>query len=71
MKRMVWKILEVCFLVIYLVINVIVARKMSARDMHDDFIEGQCFVGMVCANIFYAPAWLLKFIKFFVLLTIK
>lgn len=69
---MTWfKAVEALVLVVYIAINLVVAKKMTAKDMYEDFIDGQCTVGMICANIFYAPAWLLKGIKFVVLTTIK
>ena len=69
---MIWvKAVEAVVLIVYIAINLVVAKKMTAKDMYEDFINGQCTVGMICANIFYAPAWLLKGIKFVVLTTIK
>lgn len=71
-NKMIWvKVIEAIILVIYVVINLVVAKKMSARNMYEDFIEGQCTVGMICANIFYAPAWILKGLKLVVVSTIK
>lgn len=68
---MVMKIVEVIVLVVYIAINLITAKRMTARHMHEEFIEGQCVVGKICANIFYAPAWLLKGIRVLVLATIR
>ncbi len=65
------KIVEVIVLIVYIAINLITAKRMSAKHMHDEFIEGQCMVGKICANIFYAPAWLLKGIRVLVLATIR
>lgn len=68
---MVMSIIWLVVMVSYIAINLITAKRMSAKNMHDEFIEGQCVVGKICANIFYAPAWLLKGIKVLVLATIK
>lgn len=61
----------VILLIIYAVINLITAKLWSVKEMKHDFIEGQCLVGRIFANIFYAPAWLLKGIRIVVLATIK
>lgn len=65
------KIVEVTILIVYVAINLITAKRMSAKHMHKEFIEGQCVVGKICANIFYAPAWLLKGVRALVLATIR
>lgn len=65
------KIVEVIVLIVYVAINLITAKRMSAKHMHEEFIEGQCMVGKICANILYAPAWLLKGIRVLVLATIR
>ena len=57
------KILEVIGLAVFLFSNVYVASEMSAKAMHREFVDGQCLVGKICANIFYSPAWALKFLK--------
>lgn len=54
-----------------IVSNIHTTRVMSAKEMHDAFVEGQCFVGKVFANIFYAPAWFFKGLRFVVVGTIK
>lgn len=51
--------------------NIYITRVKSAKEMQNEFIDGQCFVGKVFANIFYAPAWLLKGLRFLVIETIK
>lgn len=64
------KILEIAILCIYLAINLITAKIESAKNMKRWLIDGQCLVGKIFANIFYAPAWLLKGVKFVVLAVI-
>lgn len=65
------KVLIAIGVIAYILINVITSNLMSAKEMRKSFIYGQCTVGMICANIFYAPAWALKGIKAFVVATIK
>jgi len=60
---MVWNIIGVIVAIIYLAFNILTAKMMSAKSMKREFIEGQCMVGKIFANIFYAPAWLLKGIR--------
>lgn len=55
----------------YIIINCITSRLYSAKEMRREFICDQCLVGMICANIFYAPAWFLKGLRAFVVATIK
>lgn len=64
------KILEIVLVCVYLAFNILTAKLMSAKCMKHSFIDGQCMVGKICANIFYAPAWLLKGIKAVVLAAI-
>lgn len=42
--------------------NGVVCYGMSISQMYEEFITEQCFVGKICANIFYAPAWCIKWI---------
>lgn len=65
------KVLIAIGVIAYILINVITSNMMSAKEMRRNFVCGQCMVGMICANIFYAPAWALKGIRAFVLATIK
>lgn len=63
--------ISVIALILYFAFNLVTAKMWSAKDMKRDFIDGQCFVGKVLANIFYAPAWFLKGIKYIVVTFIK
>lgn len=67
---MVWNIIGIMVAIVYFIFNVMTAKKMSARRMKQEFVDGQCMVGKICANIFYAPAWFLKGVKAVVLATI-
>jgi len=67
---MIWNVIGLIVAIIYIIFNVFIAKRMSAKSMKREFVEGQCFVGKVFANIFYAPAWLLKGIKAVVMATI-
>ena len=44
-------------------VNGYVAHTMSAAEMRDEFVTGQCTVGLIFANVFYSLAWLLKIVK--------
>lgn len=61
------KIFEIAIICVYLAFNFITAKVMSASRMRKEFIDGQCLIGKICANIFYAPAWMLKGLRFIVL----
>lgn len=65
------KIILIVIAFIYAAFNILTAKLMSAKEMRKSFVEGQCTVGAVFANVFYAPAWLLKAIRFLVVATIK
>lgn len=67
----VWTIIGLVVALVWVVINIFTAKGMSAKQMHSEFVDGQCLVGKICANIFYAPAWVLKGIRCVVLVTIK
>lgn len=68
---MAWNIIGVLIAIAWVVINIATAKAYNAKEMKRDFIEGQCLVGKIFANIFYAPAWILKGLRFVVLATIK
>lgn len=65
------KALLIIIVVLYTAFNLITAKLCSAREMKHDFIDGQCVVGKVFANIFYLPAWVLKGLRFIVVAMIK
>jgi len=47
------------------------SHLLDAKEMKKRFIDGQCVVGKIFANVFYAPAWLLKGIRFVVVAVVK
>ena len=57
------KIISIIALSLWVISNLYVAVTETAEEMREDFVENQCLVGKVCANIFYAPAWVLKVLK--------
>lgn len=63
---MLLKVVLIVLACIYLAINLLTAKLMSVKKMQHDFVEGQCLVGKILANIFYAPAWFLKALRFIV-----
>lgn len=58
-------------IILYMAVNFITAKRWNAREMKCDFIDGQCLVGKILTNIFYLPAWVLKGVRFAVLVLIK
>lgn len=67
---MIFKVIFIALACIYSVINLLTAKLMSAREMQRSFINGQCLVGKILANIFYAPAWFLKALRLAVIAAI-
>lgn len=65
------KTLLIVALVIYAAFNLYAAKVFSVRQMKENFVDGQCAVGRVFVNIFYAPAWVLKVIRIIVVMFIK
>lgn len=59
------------FLILWAIINATVITTVSVERMKDGFIKRQNLVGKIFTNIFYAPAWLFKGIKFVALRVIK
>lgn len=68
---MAFEIILIIIALVYAIFNFITAKLMSANEMKHEFVDGQCAVGRVFANIFYLPAWLLKAIRFIVVAAIK
>ena len=60
---MLLKIILSALALFYLATNILTAKRMSARGMYNTFIDGQCLVGAICANIYYLPAWLLQALR--------
>ena len=56
---------------LYVAFIFVTAHLLDAREMKKKFIDGQCVAGKIFANIFYAPAWLLKGIRFIVVSVVK
>ena len=69
--NIVWVIIGIFAVLVWIAANAFATKFMTAKQMCDDFINGQCLVGKICANAFYAPAWVLKGFRFLVLCTIK
>lgn len=57
------KIISIIALSLWVISNLYVAVTETAEKMREDFVKNQCLVGKICANIFYAPAWVLKMLK--------
>ena len=48
----------------YITFNFVVSNRMDIKAITAKFITGQNVVGKIATNIFYAPAWALKGLKF-------
>lgn len=68
---MILEVLGIIAIVLYVGFNLFTAKTHTAKEMRNEFISGQCLVGVVCANIFYAPAWVLKLLRSIVVATVK
>lgn len=65
------KIFIIAVICLYAAINIVTAKVMNAKEMKEEYIDGQCLVGKIAANIFYAPAWLLKALKVIIWFMVK
>lgn len=65
------KVLSIAVIIFYVGCNLVVAKTRSIKEMRDEFVVGQCTVGMVFANLFYTPAWLLKLMRGVVVSVVK
>ena len=65
------KIILIMLVALYFVMNFVTAKIYNSQEMKRMYIDGQCTVGMICTNAFYAPAWILKFLRCVVLMLIK
>jgi len=65
------QVLGVITIIVYIVFNLIVAYTHSVKEMREELIDGQCTIGKIFANVFYAPAWTLKIVRGFVVAVIK
>ena len=68
---MVGKVLLIIIAFTYIVFNIVTSKHMNAKQMKEEFVDGQCTVGRILANIFYAPAWFLKLVRLIVVSTVK
>lgn len=68
---MIIKVLGIVIGVLYLAVNVVMAKNASASEMRMGLIDRQNTVGMICSNLFYAPAWLLKCVRRFIIIAVK
>lgn len=65
------KILIIALVCLYAAINIVTSKVMNTKEMKEEFIDGQCLVGKIAANIFYTPAWLLKALKVVIWFMVK
>lgn len=62
---------SVIALIAYVLVNLIMSKLHSAKEMKAILITGQNLVGMVFSNLFYAPAWLLKGLRRAITATVR
>ena len=65
------RVLWIIVLIIYVAFNLYVSKVYSMRQMKEIFVDDQCVVGKVFANLFHAPAWILKVFRALVVMLIK
>lgn len=65
------KIMIIVVICLYAAFNFVTAKMMNASEMKEHFIDGQCVVGKIAANVFYIPAWVLKGLKFVIDILVK
>ena len=58
------KVLLALIIIAYAAIQFLVAHWLSTQEMRGRFVRGQNLVGAIFANVFYAPAWILKGIRY-------
>lgn len=46
----------------YVVLNILVVYHYSIAFMWQEFWVGQKVFGKICANLFYLPSWVIKFV---------
>lgn len=56
---------------LYIAFNIVTSKLLTAKEMKSRFINGQNIVGKIATNIFYSPAWLLKFLKITIIKSVK
>ena len=65
------KIIIAAFVILYVAFIFTMAHLYDAKEMKKRFIDGQNVAGKIFTNIFYAPVWLLKGIRFIVVSVVK
>ena len=51
------------FITAWICANIYKTHCKSCREMYDELVAGQFLIGMIAANLFYAPSWILKVVK--------
>ena len=46
----------------YAVLNILIVYHYSIAFMWQEFWVGQKWFGKICANLFYLPSWVIKFV---------
>ena len=61
--KLLYELIFILVIAFYIGCNIYVNFNMSAKDMYEEFVVDQNTTGKIFANVYYAPAWILKFIK--------
>lgn len=51
---------------LYLILNLAVAMMFRTRGLKKRFVDNQCPATVLLVNLFFAPAWILKGIKYLI-----
>ena len=62
---------SIFLLIVYVIVNLVMSKLYSAKEMKAMLITGQNLVGMIFSNVFYAPAWLLKGLRRVITATVR
>lgn len=62
---------SIFLLILYVIVNLVMSKLYSAKEMKAMLITGQNLVGMIFSNVFYAPAWLLKGLRRVITATVR
>jgi hypothetical protein len=69
---MTWVLLLTAFVGVFVCFcNIIVITSMTSKEMKKELVSDQCIIGKIFANIFYAPAWMLKLLRYMVVTVIR
>ena len=68
---MLLKIGIIAALIFYGICNLVMAYKLDAFEMYEKLVVGQCTVGLISANLYSLPAWILKALREIILALVR